>query len=135
MPSREDAPLRVILSFDGDHASLPEAEQARLKRAKWLSSSDIPYATLMYIWSDGVAVGSVITSAHTTQVKMLVVASGASGLGAWQSVRRNIAEDYRRAYGAEPGRLLSVAVMTDTDNTGGKALGHYADIRFECTAQ
>ena len=124
--TREDAPLRVIVAFNGDHATLPAAEQKRLKMA------GLPYATLMYIWSDHVAVESVIPSAHTSQVKMLVVASGAGGLGSWQSVRRNVADDYRRVYGAEPGHVLSVAVMTDTDNTGTKAVGHYADIRFEC---
>jgi len=130
--TREDAPLRVIVAFDGDHATLPEAEQKRFKRAKNLSGRDLPYAMLMYIWSDQVAVESLIPSAHTSQLKMLVVASGASGLGQWQSVRRNLAQDYRRAYGAEPGRVLGVAVMTDTDNTGAKAVGQYSDIRFVC---
>jgi len=130
--AREDAPLRVIVAFDGDPATLPEVEQKRFKRAKNLSGRDLPYAMLMYIWSDQVAVESLIPSAHTSQLKMLVVASGASGLGQWQSVRRNLAQDYRRAYGAEPGRVLGVAVMTDTDNTGAKAVGQYADIRFVC---
>lgn len=132
---REDAPLRVIVAFDGDRASLPEAEQRRINRAKRLAGRDVPFATLMYIWSDQVAVESVIPSAHTSQVKMLVVASGTSGLGSWQSLRRNLPEDYRRAYGAEPGRVLGVAVMTDTDNTGAKAVGQYADIRFECAGK
>jgi hypothetical protein len=86
----------------------------------------------MYIWSDQVAAESLIPSAHTSQVKMLVVASGAGGLGSWQLVRRKLADDYRRAYGAEPGPVLGVAVMTDTDNTGAKAVGEYADIRLEC---
>jgi hypothetical protein len=129
---REDAPLRVMIAFDGDQSTLPEVEQKRFKRAKKLSGREPPYAMLMYIWSDQVAVGSIIPSAHTSQVKMLVVASGASGLGTWQSVRRNVAADYRRAYGAEPGPVLGIAVMTDTDNTGNKAVGEYADIRFEC---
>ena len=129
---REDAPLRVIVAFDGDKATLPEAEQARFKRARKLFGRDLPYAVLMYIWSEQVPVESLIPSAHTSQVKMLVVATGAEGLGSWQSVRRKIAEDYRRVYGAEPGRVLGVAVMTDTDNTGTKAVGRYADIRFEC---
>jgi hypothetical protein len=133
--AREDAPLRVIVAFDGDHSTLPEAEQKRFKRAKNLSGKDLPYATLMYIWSDQVEVESVIPSAHTSQVKMLVVASGTRGLGSWQSVRRNVAEDYRRAYGAEPGPVLGIAVMTDTDNTGEKAVGEYADIRFECAGK
>ena len=130
--TREDAPLRVIVAFDGDHATLPEVEKKRFARAKNIAGKNLPYAMLMYIWSDQVKVESVIPSAHTSQVKMLVVASGASGLGQWQSVRRNIAEDYRRAYGAEPGRVFGVAVMTDTDNTGAKAVGQYSDIRFVC---
>ena len=121
----EDAPLRVIVGFDGDLATLPSSEKGFLM-------ADLPYATLMYIWSDQVAVESVIPSAHTSRVKMLVVASGTGGLGRWQSVRRNLARDYRRAFGTAPGRVLSVAVMTDTDNTGTKAVGEYAGIRFEC---
>lgn len=130
--NREDAPLRVIIAFDGDRTTLPAAEQKRLRRARNLSGREPPYAMLMYIWSDHVPVESIISSAHTTQVKMLVVASGSNGLGKWQSVRRNVAEDYRHAYGTEPGPVLGVAVMTDTDNTGTKAVGEYADIRFEC---
>jgi len=121
----EDAPLRIMVGFDGDLATLPSSEKGFLL-------SDLPFATLMYIWSDHVPVESVIQSAHTSRVKMLVVASGAGGLGRWHTVRRNLAADYRRAFGAAPGRVLSVAVMTDTDNTGAKAVGEYADIRFGC---
>ncbi len=130
---REDAPLRVLVAFDGDKATLPKEEQKRFQRAKSLSGRDGPYATLMYIWSDHVPVNTVIPSAHTSQIKMLAVASGPAGLGNWQSVKRNLAADYRRAFGAAPGRMLGVAVMTDTDNTGTKAVGEYADIRFDCT--
>jgi hypothetical protein len=129
---REDAPLRVMIAFDGDKSTLPEGEQKLSRRAKNLTGREPPYALLMYIWSDQVAVESIIPSAHSSQVKMLVVASGTSGLGSWQSVRRDVVADYRRAFGAEPGPVLGVGVMTDTDNTGEKAVGEYADIRFEC---
>jgi len=129
---REDAPLRVLVGFDGDKAALPAEEQTRFRRAKTLTGRDAPYATLMYIWSDHVPVNTVIPSAHTSQVKMLVVASGTEGLGLWQSVHRDLAADYRHAFGAAPGRMLGVAVMTDTDNTGARAVGEYADIRFDC---
>jgi len=129
---REDAPLRVIVAFDGDLATLPEAEQTRFKRARKLLGREPPFAVLMYIWSDKVPVGSLIPSAHTSQVKMIAVASGPGGLGSWQSVQRDLVADYRRAYGAEPGPVLGVAVMTDTDNTGTKAAGEYAGVRFTC---
>lgn len=130
--SREDAPLRVMVAFDGDHATLPADERKRYKRAKRLSGHDLPYALLMYIWTDGVPVGSVIPSAHTSQLKMLAVASGRDGMGSWQSVRRNLTDDYRKAYGSEPGPVTGIAVMTDTDNTGAKAVGEYASIRVSC---
>ncbi len=130
---REDAPLRVIVGFDGDHATLPDVEKKRFKRAKMLSGRDLPYALLMYIWSDQVPVDTVIPSAHTSQIKMLVVASGFEGLGNWQTVRRNLADDYRKAFGVEPGPVIGVAVMTDTDNTRTKAVGEYADIVMECS--
>ncbi len=130
---REDAPLRVLVAFDGDKAALPAEEQTRFRRAQSLTGRAAPYATLMYIWSDHVPVNTVIPSAHTSQVRMLAVASGSKGLGQWQTVQRNLAADYRRAFGAAPGRVLGVAVMTDTDNTGAKAIGEYADIRLGCS--
>lgn len=130
--SLEDAPLRVLAAFDGDKSTLPEAEQTRFKRAATLSGREPPFAVLMYLWTDHVPVGTVIPSAHTGQLKMLAVASGASGLGSWQAVQRNLADDYRRAYGTEPGPLLGVAVMTDTDNTRTQAVGHYSGLRIAC---
>ena len=80
---REDAPLRVLVAFDGDVATLPDVERKRFSRAKNLAGRDVPYAVLMYIWTDMVPVGTVIRSAHTSQVKMLAVASGPGDLGRW----------------------------------------------------
>ena len=131
----EDSPLRVMIAFDGDRSTLPENEQKRFKRAKSIAGRDLPYAVLMYIWSEQGPVESIIPSAHTSQIKMIVAASGSSGIGQWQSLRRNIADDYRRAYGSEPGPVTGIAVMTDTDNTGAKAVGQYANIRIECSGK
>jgi hypothetical protein len=133
-PKREDAPLRVIVGFDGDKSSLPAEERRRFERAKKIAGRDLPYATLMYIWENRAPVGSVIPSAHTAQLKMIVAESGAQGLGGWRSYRRDLVADYRRAFGAAPGRILGVAVMTDTDNTGTRATGDYGGIRFDCAA-
>ena len=129
---REDAPLRVIVAFDGDLATLPKVERKRFARARNLTGKEPPFAVLMYIWSDHVPPGSVIPSAHTSQVKMLAVASGPSGIGSWQSVRRNVADDYTLAFGTAPGPVVGVGVMTDTDNTGTTAVGEYADIHIGC---
>lgn len=129
---REDAPLRVVVAFDGDASKLPFAERSQRKLAEVMTGRPPPYAALMYIWGSQEPPGTIIPSAHTRQIKMLVVQSGTDGLGQWHDVRRNLREDYRRAFGAPPGPVVALAVMTDTDNTGEKATGLYAGFAFDC---
>ena len=119
---REDAPLRVLVAFDGDVATLPDAERKRFSRAKNLAGRDVPYAVLMYIWTTCPGGHSDPIGAHEPgQDAGSCLRAG--DLGRWQSVQRNLADDYKKAYGTEPGPVLAVAVMTDTDNTGTKAVG------------
>ena len=130
--SKEDSPVRVIVAFDGDKSRLTDTEKRHFKWAKRMAGREPPYATLMYIWSEQVAPETIITSAHTSRVKMIVVSSGSAGLGQWQSLHRDLRADYKRAFAEDAGPLLGVGVMTDTDNTGGKAAARYAGIRLEC---
>jgi hypothetical protein len=59
---------------------------------------------------------------------MIAVSSDEEGAGRWQSYRRNLAEDYRRAFGEEPGHVTAIELMTDTDNTGAVAETFYGDL-------
>jgi len=134
-PKREDSPARVIIGFDGDKSTLPQAEQRRMSRAKTLSGRDMPYAMLMYIWDNKNPVDMVVPSAHTSRVKMIVVESGPSGVGAWRTHRRDLARDYERAFGEKPKGVLGFALMTDTDNTGETSEGFYGALRLTCADQ
>lgn len=126
----EDSPARVVIAFEGDHAKLDFEERAFAERMKALTGRELPYATLMYIWENQAPVEEVIENAHSGRIRMLVAESGASRCGKWLHFSRNVAEDFRRIYGEEPGRILSIGVMTDTDNTGARARAYYGDIRF-----
>jgi hypothetical protein len=90
----------------------------------------MPYATLVYIWENRAPKNAVIPNPHTSRIKMIVAESGRANLGRWQRVTRNIVNDYRRAFGEEPGVVTSVGIMTDTDNTGLKAEALYGDIEL-----
>jgi len=129
--SKEDSPVRIVLEFDGDKSKLSLADKSAFATGKFLSGRELPYATLMYIWSNKEPVGKVIQNPRTTRVQMVVASSGQSGIGSWQTLSRNVVEDFRRAFGEDPGRLTGVAVLTDTDNTGDKAESWYGDIQFQ----
>jgi DUF3047 family protein len=128
--AREDAPARIVIAFDGDRDKLSLADRTVSYLARKLTSRDLPYATLMYIFSDTAPVGTIISNPYTRRVQMIVVAGSGDGVGQWQALSRNVREDFRRAFGEEPGRIVDVGVMTDTDNTGGSVDAWYGDIRF-----
>lgn len=125
----EDAPVRVVLAFDGDKRTLPFRDQLFFEQVKLLAGREMPYATLMYIWENRKPVGAVIRNPNTDRVRKIVVASGPAGVRKWLEFRRNIVEDYKLAFGKPPpGRLVGVAILTDTDNTRQKVTAWYGDI-------
>ncbi|HWA39793.1 MAG TPA: DUF3047 domain-containing protein [Burkholderiales bacterium] len=130
LAAREDSPVRVVVSFHGDAAKLGEGDRAKMRMAKALSGRAMPYATLMYIWSNDLPVGTVVHNPHIGRVRMIVAESGTAKLGRWVKVRRNVYEDFRKAFGENPWDVVAVGVMTDSDNTGSSTLAQYGDISF-----
>lgn len=130
----EDSPVRIVVSFDGDMDSLSFDDRLFFDTIRVATGQQLPYATLMYIWENRAPKDSIIPNRHTTRIKMLVAESGRERVGEWQSVTRNVYDDFRRAFGEEPGRITGVAIMTDTDNTGENARAYYGDIVFRRVA-
>ena len=126
----EDSPVRLVVSFDGDLDRLNMHDRIFFDNVRLLTGQQMPYATLMYIWENRAPLNTVIDNRHTSRIKMIVAESGRDRIGKWQEVTRNIIEDYRRAFGEEPGRITAIGIMTDTDNTGDNVHAWYGDIEF-----
>lgn len=84
--------------------------------------------TLNYIWANRLPQGQLVPSPVTSNSMMLAVESGNEKAGTWQLERRNVLEDFRRAFGEEPPPVGAIAIMTDGDDTGGKATAWYDDL-------
>jgi Ca2+-binding EF-hand superfamily protein len=48
---------------------------------------------------------------------MIVLQKGKRNLGRWIVEERNILDDYRRAFGADPPAMATLGIMNDSDNT------------------
>ncbi len=83
-----------------------------------------------YMWANRLPVGEIVPNAFTSNARMIAVRSGNAEAGRWVNERRNVYEDYRRAFGEDPPEAGGVAVMTDTDNTGGSAVAWYGPIHI-----
>jgi hypothetical protein len=126
-----DAPARVMFAFDGDASKLPMRTRMQFELAQTLTGRAPPYATLAYVWDAKAPVGTVIVHPRNDRVRKIVVESGAKHTRQWRKYRRNLKDDFKLAFGEVPGRLTSVALMTDSDNVGGLTQAWYGDIAFE----
>ncbi|MBI1992678.1 MAG: DUF3047 domain-containing protein [Candidatus Omnitrophica bacterium] len=85
---------------------------------------------LDYLWSAALPAGSVLESAYSSESKIIVAESGKERLGQWLAVERNLVDDHRRCFGADPPPVVAVGLMSDTDNTEGEALAYFDDLRI-----
>ena len=126
----DDAPLRILVAFDGNKSKLTLKELLTFEVAGMLSGREMPYATLMYIWAGNSPLDSVIENTFTSRVKMIAVDSGWQHTGQWRKHARDLTADYRTAFGEEPGDVIGVALLTDTDNTKSQVKALYGDIEL-----
>ncbi len=130
----DDAVVRVALTFDGDRSRLSARDGMLSELTLLLTGEPLPYATLMYVWCNQRPVGSVIHNPRTDRIRKLVLESGQARVGQWLDYERDIRADYRAVFGEEPGRLIGVAIMTDTDNTASQAQAWYGPVEIGRTA-
>ncbi len=126
----DDYPARIYVTFDYNPSDLSFVDRIKYRALRALGYSDIPVRALSYVWANQPGETRIVPNAFTDWVQMVPVQSGAAGLGTWHSERRNLVADYRAAFGEEPPNISGIAIMTDTDNTGGSATAYFGDIRL-----
>lgn len=126
--SGDDYAARIYVMFKYDLKDLSEDEQSSISWYKFFNGKLPPLATLNYIWANKMAVGNIVSSPYTDRVKMVILKNKESALQEWHIEERNIYEDYKNAFGEEPKDVISIAIMTDTDNTNAMAESYFGDI-------
>lgn len=91
------------------------------------------YPVLRWSWKiEGtIPKGTALPNAFTSNAMMVAVESGDEKTGTWVAEERNVHEDYRTLFGEDPPAIGAVALMTDTDNTGGETTAYYGEITLQ----
>ncbi len=126
----DDFAARVYVFFDVPLSALTFGERIKLKLARSLMGQELPRAALCYVWDNKHPIGTIVPNAYYGAVRIIVLQSGDSRAGQWQSQQRDLAADFRAAFGRQPPQVTGVALASDTDNTDGHANAWFGDMIF-----
>lgn len=84
-----------------------------------------------YVWANASAKGTVWPNAYAGKsAVMIAMRSAADPTGTWFSEKRDVLADLKQHFGEDVRYIDAVAIMTDTDDSKGKATSYYGDIYF-----
>ena len=128
--SPDDSPVRIVVSFAGDVQKLPFGERIFYDQFRLFTGQQLPYAALMYVWGSRTPRDGIVRDDHTSRIKIIAVESGNEKLGTWLEETRNVEADFRRAFGEEPNKIVSVGILTETDVSDRALEAYYGDLAF-----
>ncbi|HEV7123381.1 MAG TPA: DUF3047 domain-containing protein [Rhodanobacter sp.] len=126
--SGDDFAARVYVFFDVPRSRLSWLQRMKLKLASRSLGHAMPTAALCYVWDNRHPVGTMTPSAFTDLIHIIVLRSGNTEAGVWQLQQRDLAADFRAAFGRAAPRVTGIALATDTDNTGGQVQAWFGDL-------
>jgi hypothetical protein len=133
--SPDDSPVRVLVNFAGDLGKLPFSDRIFYDQFRLLTGQQLPYAGVMYVWGSKTPAGEEVRNKYTSRIRMIAVESGRDKLGRWLEESRNVKEDFRRLFGEEPGKVVSVGIMTEAEVSDRALEAYYGDIVFKAPGE
>ena len=131
----DDFAARVYVFFDLPLEALPFAARWKVRLARLIYGDGVPAAALCYVWDNSHPPGTTAWNAYTDRVRMVVLQSGDASAGRWVEERRDVASDFRAAFGAQwsgpTPRVSGIGAGSDTDQTGEHVVARFGDFRFE----
>ena len=127
----DDFAARVYVFFDVPLASLSFVDRSKIRLARLLAGADVPTAALCYVWDNRQRLGHTQWSPYTNRVRMIVLQSGAANANKWLAESRDVAADFRAAFGVDAPAVTGVAIGNDTDNTHERVSTWYSDVTLK----
>ena len=124
---------RVDQLVDGEALDRTSGSDAAARLYVYFDTPGLPWQkrNLDYVWSAVLPIGTSMRSPFGSHLNLIVVERGTESLGRWQRVERDVVEGYRRSFGEEPPKkIIAIGLMSDSDNTGSRAVAYFDDLRI-----
>ncbi len=126
----DDQAARVYVGLKLPAASMSLGTRAKLGAARAQGGNAIPDGALNYVWDNKLAVGTTRPNVYTERARVIVMQTGNGQAGQWVSERRDIAADIEKQFKTKKGKVTSLAISADTDNTGETVTAWFTNIHM-----
>ena len=125
---RNDSAARVIVVFEPVPEEMPPWYRLEylLKGIIWKNAPLGP--RIEYIWGNKIEKGRIFENPSVGGSKMIILESGERKANRWIREKRNLVDDYRSAFGAEPQGIVALGIQTDTDQSNEGVTAYYGEI-------
>ena len=127
----DDHSARLYVFFDVPLESLGLADRTKIKLARSIAGVDVPTAALCYVWDNKHRVGYTAWSPFTKLLRKVVLQSGPGAIGQWRLESRDVAADFKEAFGFDAPAITGISVGNDTDNTEDRVTTWFGDVGFK----
>ena len=127
----DDFSARVYVFFDVPLESLSLADRTKLSVTRMVAGQEVPTAALCYVWDNTHPAGHTQWSPYTNRLRKIVLQTGAANVNKWIMESRDVAADFREAFGFDAPAITGVAVGSDTDNTEERVTTWYGDVALK----
>ena len=126
----DDRLLSMYVSFQYDPSTASFSEKMKRLMVEAIAGKDAPGRTIQYVFGGQQDRGTEFESPYTSAGANIVLRPASSEIGKWYSEKVNFMDDYKRIFGANPIKVLQIAVFSDTDDSKMKTSARLADIVF-----
>ena len=126
----DDQAARIYIGLKLPASSMSLGTRAKLAFARSKGGSSVPDGAINYVWDNRLPEGTVRPNVYTDRARIVVMQSGNAKAGQWVSERRNVAQDIAGQFKTSAGRVTSIAISSDTDNTGETVTAAFANLHF-----
>lgn len=130
----DDYAARVFVLFPYDPNAPGSAPRLLYSISKTLYGVYPPYAALNFVWGNTQTGPARYRNPFTDRSGMIPLDAGTAFVGRWRTHTVDIIEEYRAMFAEDPPDEATLAVMTDSDNTGTSTSAWIRSIVLESTS-
>ena len=120
--SEDDYAIRLFVMFDDDSVETSFWTSIRNSAIKLIYGKELPETSLCFVWANIKYDEKYFDNPYSETVKIIPMEMGDSRLKNWYIYDINIVALYKEIYNRSCPTSATIALMSDTDNTGSKTL-------------